>query len=108
MRSAHLKGLTLIDVAPDQADLRDIKANAVYMNGVNLSGSDLRGADLTLTTLKNVDLRGANLEGIKYDKPTLQFLAESRLEGARMSKDLQNDLERLQATDSSLQSKARA
>jgi uncharacterized protein YjbI with pentapeptide repeats len=93
MRSASLKGLTLVNVTLDQADLRDIKADYVYMDGVNLSGSDLRRADLTLMILEDVDLRGANLEEIKYGRSTLQFLAASRLEGAKMSKDLQKDLE---------------
>ena len=43
--------------------------------------------------MKDDDLRGTNLEGIKYDKISLQSLAGSKLDGAKMSADLQNDLE---------------
>jgi hypothetical protein len=33
--------------------------------------------------------------GIKYDKITLSFIAASNLEGAKMSADLQKDLEKM-------------
>jgi uncharacterized protein YjbI with pentapeptide repeats len=65
----------------------------MYFGNVNLSGSDLSGANLTIVAMKDVDLSGSNLEGIKYDKITLLSLAGSNLEGAKMSADLQKDLE---------------
>jgi uncharacterized protein YjbI with pentapeptide repeats len=67
------------------------------MNNVNLSGADMSGADLNMTGLSGVDLRRANLLGIKYDKITLPFIAASNLEGAKMSADLQKDIEKIRS-----------
>jgi hypothetical protein len=47
--------------------------------------------------MKDVDLSGSNLEGIKYDQITLQSLAGSKLNGAKMSADLKKDLEEVRS-----------
>ena len=83
------------DADLSEADLRNIRFHAVFMTNVNLSGADLRNADLNTMGLIGVDLRRANLLGIKYDKITLSFIAASNLEGAKMSADLQKDLEKM-------------
>ena len=57
----------------------------------------MSGADLKMMGLSGVDLRRANLLGIKYDKTTLPFIAASNLEGAKMSADLQKDIEKIRS-----------
>jgi uncharacterized protein YjbI with pentapeptide repeats len=47
--------------------------------------------------MKDVDLSGSNLEGIEYDQITLQSLAGSRLDGAKISADLKKDLEEIRS-----------
>jgi len=72
---------------------------------VNLSGADLRGANITSLGLLAVDFKGANLEGIKYDKndkTTLMMLANSNLMEAKISPDLQRDIEKFRSGKSSL------
>jgi uncharacterized protein YjbI with pentapeptide repeats len=75
--------------------MRNIKITKANLENVNLSGSDMRGANLTIVFLVGVDLSGANLEGIKYDKITLPSIAASKLNGTKMSPDLQKDLKEL-------------
>ncbi|WP_348304791.1 pentapeptide repeat-containing protein, partial [Methanothrix sp.] len=60
-------------------------------------GADLRGVIFDTTAFENADFRGANLEGVKYEGIALQFFAISNLEGAKMSADLKNDLEKLRS-----------
>ena len=69
--------------------------STIYMDNVDLRGANLQDANLTFVVFMNADMRGANLQGIKYDRSTLQFLAGSKLEGAKMSADLEKDLEGL-------------
>lgn len=84
------------------ADLRNVKINTAALENVNLSGSDMRGANLTVVYLVNVDLSEANLAGIKYDKITLSFIASSKLNGTKMSPDLQEDIKELLSKGGSL------
>jgi uncharacterized protein YjbI with pentapeptide repeats len=70
------------------------------MQNVNLSGADLRGANLTSLGLQEVNFKGANLEGIKYDEndeTTLMQLANSNLKEAKISPDLQKDIEKIRS-----------
>jgi uncharacterized protein YjbI with pentapeptide repeats len=97
LRSAVLNMISLEDADLSEADLRNARFNAVILTNVNLAGADLRGADFNTTGLIGVDLGRANLLGIKYDKLALQFIAACNLEGAKMSADLQKDLEDLRS-----------
>jgi uncharacterized protein YjbI with pentapeptide repeats len=76
------------------ADLRNFKTVITFMQNVNLSGADLRGTNLTSLELQAVNFKGANLEGIKYDEITLMQLANSNLREAKISTDLQQDIEK--------------
>jgi len=58
-----------------------------------LNGADLRNVELNSTALVNVDLSGANLVGIKYDNLILPMIASSKLDNAKMSSDMQKDIE---------------
>jgi uncharacterized protein YjbI with pentapeptide repeats len=69
------------------------------MNNTNFSGADLRGAIFDTSAFENADFRDANLEGIKYDGIALQFFAVSNLKGAKLSADLQKDLEKLRTDE---------
>ena len=79
------------------ADLRNAKFNAVFLENVNLSGADLANADLNRTALVNVDLSGANLVGIKYDDLILPMIAACKLDNAKMSAEMQKDIEKLRS-----------
>jgi uncharacterized protein YjbI with pentapeptide repeats len=87
-----MDGMLLSGVDFRNADMRDITISKATLENINLSGSDMRGANLTTVYLVGVDLSGANLEGVKYDMITLPFIAASRLDGAKMSPDMQKDL----------------
>jgi len=97
LRSASLNWMILNEVDLQGADLRNAKFNAVFLENVNLSGADLRNADLNRTALVNVDLSGANLVGIKYDDQILPMIASSKLDNAKMSADMQKDIEKLRS-----------
>jgi len=97
LRSAVLNMISLEDADFSEADLRNARFNSVILTNVNLAGADLRGADFNTTGLIGVDLGRANLLEIKYDRITLQFIASCNLEGAKMSADLQKDLENLRS-----------
>jgi uncharacterized protein YjbI with pentapeptide repeats len=97
LRSAVLNMMFLEDADLSEADLRNTRFHAVFMTNVNLSGADLRSADLSQMALNGVDLRRANLLGIKYSEITLQFIATVNLEGAKMSADLQKDIEKIRS-----------
>ena len=85
------------DVDFSGADLKNARFTESFMNSLNFSGADLRGAVIEKTAFENCDFSEANLEGIKYDDIALQFFAISNLKGAKMSMDLQKDLEKLRS-----------
>lgn len=96
LKSARITGVKFKNMDLSGADLRDATLDLVVMQNVDLSGADLRGANLTLVGLIEVNLKDANLLEIKYDRMALQFLAASKLDGAKMSTDLRKDLDGLQ------------
>ena len=77
------------------ADLRNTLFAQTYMNNTDFSGADLRGAIFDTSAFENSDFSGADLREIEYDSIALQFFAVSNLKRARMSADLQSDLEKL-------------
>jgi uncharacterized protein YjbI with pentapeptide repeats len=79
------------------ADLRNTRFAQTYMNNTNFSGADLSGAIFDTCAFENADFRGANLQGVKYDSIALGFFAMSKLDGAKISSDLQMDLEKLRS-----------
>ena len=95
MRSSSLAMLTIINGNFINADLRDVRFSQTYMNNTNFSGADLSGAIFETSAFENTDFSGANLVGVKYDPIALTFFARSRLDGAKISPDLEKDLEKL-------------
>ncbi len=89
--------LNLLDADFSGADLRKVRFAQTYMNDTNFSGADLSGAVFDTSAFENADFTGANLQGIKYDSIALDFFAVSKLDGAKMSADLQRDLEKLRS-----------
>jgi uncharacterized protein YjbI with pentapeptide repeats len=89
--------LNFLDADFSGADLRNSRFAQTYMNNTNFSGADLSGAIFDTCAFENADFRGANLQGIKYDSIALGFFAMSKLDGAKMSADLQKDLDKLKA-----------
>ena len=67
------------------------------MNNTNFTGADLSGAVFDTSAFENADFTGANLQGIKYDSIALGFFAVSKLDGAKISSDLEMDLEKLRS-----------
>ena len=57
----------------------------------------MSGVIFDTCAFENADFRGANLQGIKYDSIALGFFAVSKLDGAKISADLQKDLEKLRS-----------
>jgi len=91
--------MNFLNVDYSGADLRNTRFAQTYMNNTNFSGADLRGAIFDTSAFENADFRDANLEGIKYDGIALQFFAVSNLKGAKLSADLQKDLEKLRTDE---------
>ena len=79
------------------ADLRNTRFAQTYFNNTKFSGADLSGAIFDTCAFENADFRGADLLGIKYDSIALGFFAVSKLDGAKISADLQKDLEKLRS-----------
>jgi uncharacterized protein YjbI with pentapeptide repeats len=77
------------------ADLRKTRFTQTYLNSTNFIGADLSGAIFDSCVFENADFTGANLQGIKYDSITLGFFATSKLDGAKVSADLQKDLQKM-------------
>jgi uncharacterized protein YjbI with pentapeptide repeats len=97
LTSSNVILLSFLDVDFSGADLRNTRFAQTYMINANFSGADLRGAIFNTTAFENADFRGANLQGIKYDTMALPFFAVSKLDGAKMSADLQNDIDKRKA-----------
>jgi hypothetical protein len=94
----NLSGCTLKDVTLDyadlsSADLRNTRFAQTYMNNTSFSGADLSGAIFDTSAFENADFSGANLQGVKYDSIALGFFAVSKLDGAKLSPDLQKEFE---------------
>jgi uncharacterized protein YjbI with pentapeptide repeats len=79
------------------ADLRKTRFAQTYLNSTNFNGADLSGVTFDTCAFENADFSGANLQGIKYDSIALGFFAASKLDGAKMSADLQRDLQKLRS-----------
>jgi len=117
LRSVSIISLNSLDTDFSGSDLKKARFSQTYMNNTNFSDADLSGAVFDTSALKNTDFKGANLsgatfntsaienadfsganlQGIKYDSIALNFFAGSKLDGARMSADLQKDLENLRS-----------
>jgi len=95
LRSSNIILLNFLNADFSGADLRNTRFAQTYMNNTNFSGADLRGVVFDTSAFENADFRGANLQGVKYDSIALGFFAVFKLDGAKMSEDLQNDLEKL-------------
>lgn len=99
--SSKMTLMGFLDLDFSGADLRNAHFAQVFMDNTDFSGADLRGAIFDTVASINADFRGANLEGIEYDDAALRFFANSNLEGAKMSMDLQKDLEKLRSVQMS-------
>jgi uncharacterized protein YjbI with pentapeptide repeats len=99
LRNSQIILMNFLNVDYSGADLRNTRFAQTYMNNTNFSGADLRGAIFDTSAFENADFRDANLEGIKYDGIALQFFAVSNLKGAKLSADLQKDLEKLRTDE---------
>ena len=97
LKSSEMIRIVFSDVDFSGADLKNARFTESFMNSLNFSGADLRGAVIEKTAFENCDFSEANLEGIKYDDIALQFFSISNLQGAKMSMDLQKDLEKLRS-----------
>jgi len=99
--SSKMTLMGFLDLDFSGADLRNAHFAQVFMDNTDFSGADLRGAIFDTVASINADFRGANLEGIEYDDAALRFFANSNLEGAKISMDLQKDLEKLRSVQMS-------
>ncbi len=89
--------MNYLDADFSGADLRKAYFTKTYMNKTDFSGADLREAVLENCAFENIDFSGANLQGIKYDSTAVRFFAACNLDGANISADLQNDLDKVRS-----------
>jgi uncharacterized protein YjbI with pentapeptide repeats len=89
--------MNFLDADFSGANLRKTRFAQTYMNNTDFSGADLSGAVFDTSAFENADFTNANLQGIKYDSIALGFFAVSKLDGAKMSANLQKDLEKLRS-----------
>jgi uncharacterized protein YjbI with pentapeptide repeats len=67
----------------------------VYLANAKMNGADFRDATLDRVEMTGADLTGANLERIKYDQFTLLSLSDAKMDGAKLSDNLNADLSRI-------------
>ena len=97
LMSAEITKSTLKDADFSGSDLREADINLVSLENCSFRGCDMRRVDLRNSSIMGCDFSGANIEGIKYDQISLNILARSSLEGARIDKNLENDLAQTRA-----------
>jgi len=79
------------------ADLTGAHLESMTQEGTVYHRACLRSASLVAMGITNADFSGADLQGIKYDMVALQNFARSKMDGARMSPELQKDLEKMRS-----------
>ena len=95
MRSSNIILMNFLDADFNGADLRNTRFAQTYTNNTDFSDANLSGVIIDTSAFENADFSGANLQRIKYDAIALGFFNVSKLDGARMSPDLKEDLEKL-------------
>ena len=97
LKSVSMRAINTVDADFRDADLRDCTISQAYMNNTDFSGADLRGAEFRTSAFDNANFTGADLRNLLYDPVALQYLAMSRLDGAKMSANLESDLKKLRS-----------